>query len=130
MYKPGRGRSGIDQSRHAIRFQEMANNPGLAQSPEGRAMTADILRQMAMQDQLIGRQAMKLKDPSDFYDLQDRVYQENPIVVHVGGKAIMAADPLPGYAANQPAGAPPPASPLAAPAEQTRVDENSTADAT
>jgi hypothetical protein len=105
-------------------------NPGLAQSPEGRAMTTDILRQMAVQDQLVGRRAMKLKDPSDFYQLQDDFYRDNPIKVTVGGKVINTADRLPGYATKQtdgPPGAPgvspgaPPIAPLAAPAPQSSL---------
>lgn len=72
----------------------LKNNPGIQMSPEGRKMLTDILQQTARQDIAIAKLASKVKDPSDWAEIQDKYYQEHPIAVHYKGQEIKSAESL------------------------------------
>lgn len=70
------------------------NNPGIALSPEGRAMMIDIIMQSSKQDMELSKLATKVKNPEDWPDIREQYLEKHPIIVHYHGNAINSSDPL------------------------------------
>jgi hypothetical protein len=68
----------------------VSSNPGLANSPEGRAMLVNIIRQGAQQDIQLSKLASKVKDPSEWADTRDKYISEHPINITCKGKTYSA----------------------------------------
>jgi hypothetical protein len=77
----------------------MANNPGLANSTRGSFALINLLRQQKEQDLELSRHAMRLKNPDDWVDIEDKFYREHPLKSPFTGKPLTAETetaPLPG----------------------------------
>jgi hypothetical protein len=75
----------------------MKNNPGLSQSPQGRVLVADILRQMAFQDQKFGEVAQGLDNPKELYKERDKIYEKHPIRIMLNGRPLDSVEPIPEF---------------------------------
>lgn len=66
------------------------SNPGLANSPAGRQLLIDVLRQGAQQDTALSQMAAKVKDPTTWADVREAYLKKNPIRITYGGKTYTA----------------------------------------
>ncbi len=85
-------------------------NPGIKNSPEGRQLLIDGLRQVYQQDANLANLATKVKDPSQWSDIRDKYLAEHPISLMYRGQNITSVNPSTKIPEFQ--GAVPPVEPL------------------
>jgi hypothetical protein len=81
----------------------MQNNPGLMTSVKGSLYLISVLRQSTEQDIALSRKAMNTKNLSNWTDIEDRHYAQNPIKSPFTGKPLSGGETVAG-AGGTPAG--------------------------
>ena len=68
----------------------MANNPGIANSPQGSYALINLLRQAKEQELALSREAMRLKPGNidQWTDIEDRFYEKHPLISPFTGKPL------------------------------------------
>ena len=85
----------------------MANNPGIANSPQGSYALINLLRQAKEQELALSREAMRLKPGNidQWTDIEDRFYEKHPLISPFTGKPLTGEQ---GQGGGQPAAPLPP----------------------